>query len=277
MRRRLMRIVAFAGSLGTWLLLGSEAQGVALPVEWELAIQAGAGAARIGVAGTGVAIVDVSGGLGALTSLEVAAGMIATAGAMLDITDPVASPLEGLLLTVANGAGNFAIGSGGHLQGVMPLLGRERICVFVNCDAAPPSNLSVPLTPVGAGGFAYNVGAINLTVAGAAWTTGTAMVAGLGAKTLTGYAHGPASATGSTAQVGGSLQLITPFTIATSIQADGPIASFAFLTLRFVPEPASALLVASGLVALARWGRSRNSSAGSAERGLAEIKVRSAS
>ena len=68
----------------------------------------------------------------------------------------------------------------------------------------------------------------------------------------------PASATGSTAQVGGSLQLVTPFTIATNIQADGPLTAFAFLTLRFVPEPASALLVASGLVALARWGRSQS-------------------
>jgi hypothetical protein len=85
---------------------------------------------------------------------------------------------------------------------------------------------------------------------------------------LTGYAHGPASAPGSTAQVGGSLQLITPFTIVTSIPADGPTTGFAFLTLRFVPEPASALLVAGGLVALARWGRSRNGSPGSADCGL---------
>jgi len=71
-------------------------------------------------------------------------------------------------------------------------------------------------------------------------------------------AHGPASATGSTAQVGGSLQLITPFTLTTSIAADGPTIGFASLTLRFVPEPTSALLVAGGLVALERWGRSRS-------------------
>jgi hypothetical protein len=251
-------IAAFAGLVGSWLLLGSDAQAVALPVEWELTVQVGSGAARISVAGTGVAIVNGSGGLGALMSLELPAGMIATAGAAVDITDSAASPLEGILLTAANGAGNFAIGAGGHLGGVMPLPGRERVCVFANCDAAPPANIVVPLTPVGAGGFGYSVGAINITVAGAPWTTGTATAVGLGTTMLTGYAHGPASATGSTAQVGGSLQLITPFTIASSIQADGPTTGFAFLTLRFVPEPASALLVAGGLVVLARWGRSRS-------------------
>ncbi len=251
------RILSFLGAIAISQLLGREAQAVALPVEWELEIHFGASSARIAVAGTGVAIVNGSGGLGALTSLDLPAGMIATTGALLDITDPAASPIQGILLTVSNRAGNLAIGGGGNLGGAMALVGRERFCLFSNCDAAPPANVSVPLTPIGVGGFAYNVGQVNLTVAGAAWTTGTATAVGLGTTMFTGYAHGPASNTGSTAQVGGSLQLITPFTVATNIQVDGPLISVARLTLRFVPEPASALLVASGLVALARWGRSR--------------------
>jgi hypothetical protein len=256
--RKSWRVVAFAGWFGARLLLGSEAQGVALPVEWELEIQFGTSATRIGVAGTGVAIVNGSGGLGALTSLELPAGMIASAMAALDVTDPAASPIQGILLIVSNGAGNFAIGTGGDLGGAMALPGRERICLFSNCDAAPPANVSVPLTPIGAGGFAYSVGSVNLTVEGAPWTTGIATAIGLGTTMFTGYAHGPASNTGSTAQVGGSLQLITPFTVATDIQVDGPLTAVARLTLRFVPEPTSALLVAGGLVALARWGRSRS-------------------
>jgi hypothetical protein len=254
---RALRGVAFAGFFGTWLLLGSEAQGVALPVEWELEVQFATSPTRIGVAGTGVAIANGSGGLGALMSLELPAGMISSARALANLTDPAVSPIEGILLTVSNGAGNFAIGTAGHLGGVMALPGRERFCLFENCAAAI-ANVSVPLTPVGSSGFGYSTGSVNLTVAGAAWTTGTATAVGLGTTMATGYAHGPASGTGSTAQVGGMLQLITPFAITTNFAVDGPTIGYAFLTLRFVPEPASALLVAGGLVALAEWGRSRN-------------------
>lgn len=255
--RRLWRILGFIGTVAISPLLGSDAQGVALPVEWELEIQIGTSPTQISVAGTGVAIVNGSGGLGALTSLELPAGMIASATAAVVVTDPAASPIRGILLTVSNGAGNFAIDGGGHLAGVMSLPGRERICLFGICNAAL-ANVNVPLTGVGASGIEYSTASVNLTVAGAAWTTGTATAVGLGTTMFTGYAHGPASATGSTAQVGGSLQLITPFTMATNVQVDGPLISVARLTLRFVPEPASALLVASGLVALARFGRSRS-------------------
>lgn len=128
--------------------------------------------------------------------------------------------------------------------------------MFANCDAAV-ANLSVPLAVVGGGGIATNTGSVNLTGTGAPWTIGSATATGLGTTMATGYAHGPASAAGSTAQVGESLQLVTPFTVGTNIAVDGPLTAFAFLTLRFVPEPASALLVASGLVALARWRRSQ--------------------
>ena len=253
---RPLRVLLFAGMLATSMLAGTAARDVALPVEWQLEIQIGAMTTRIGATGTGVAIANGAGGPGALTSLELPAGMIAVAGALVDVDDPAAFPIEGMLLTVSNAAANFAIGSGGDLEGTMPLPGRERFCLFANCNAAV-ANLSVPLTVVGGGGVATNSGSVNLTVTGAAWTTGSATATGLGTTMATGYAHGPASAAGSTARVGGSLQLVTPFTVGTNIAADGPLTAFAFLTLRFVPEPASALLVASGLVALARWGRSR--------------------
>ena len=68
------------------------------------------------------------------------------------------------------------------------------------------------------------------------------MAAGLGTSIFTGYAHGPASAPNSTARAGGSLLLVTPIAIHTSVSFDGPVPGFAFLTLHFVPEPATAFL-----------------------------------
>jgi hypothetical protein len=140
----------------------------------------------------------------------------------------------------------------------MGLPGIARFCLFDECAAPPPGNLSIPLTPVGAGGTVILPGAVTVTVAGAPWTTGTAMVIGLpSTETHTGFARGPAALPGSTAQVGGELLLVTPIVVSTSISVDGPIVGFAYLSLRFVPEPATAVLVGGGLALLVRMGRRR--------------------
>jgi hypothetical protein len=49
--------------------------------------------------------------------------------------------------------------------------------------------------------------------------------------------------------------------ISTGISIDGPITGFAFLAVRFVPEPATALLVGGGLALLLQMGRRRLRSA----------------
>jgi hypothetical protein len=140
----------------------------------------------------------------------------------------------------------------------MPLRGTLRVCLFLDCSA-PPANLTVPLTPVGAGGSTTASGAVLVTVTGASWTTASAMdleIPGV-TSTYTGYAHGPSSAPSSTARIGGVVHLVTPIVISTNIAADGPLPGFAFLTIRFVPEPATAILVAAGIGVLAALGRRR--------------------
>jgi hypothetical protein len=205
-----------------------------------------------GVAGSGVASVSSSGGH--LTTLALPAGLVATTGAVIPITDPAAAPLRGFQQTVMNDAGSFDR-STGRLGGVMPLFGALRVCLFTPCPVAV-ANLTVPLTVVGAGGAVVKPGTITITVTGAPWTTGTVMLPfGIGGPdTIMGYAHGPASGTSSTAQPGGSVQLVTPFTFSTSTQADGPLRGFAALTLRFVPEPASLCLLLVGILALSMRG-----------------------
>ncbi len=241
-------------SLILCLCASAPAAAVTLPFEAGLVVKFGAAATiSIGAVGSGVAIANGSGGPGPLTSLALPAGFLATPNVVVSITDPAANPIGGLILQPANGTGAFAIG-GAQLGGVMSLPGRLRVCLFGSC-AAPAANLTVPLTPIGAGGFATALGSLNVTVNGAPWTTGTVMAQGLGTSTFTGYAQGPASAPSSTALPGGSLLLVTPFTMVTSIPADGPLSGFAFLTLRFVPEPATGLLVAGGIALLAGLGR----------------------
>jgi len=211
----------------------------------------------LSVAGTGIATID---GLH-VTGLALPAGAFATAGRAVALGDPNLAPLDGLQLSFANGAGAFAPTSEGRLGGVMPLLGVAKVCLFGTCRQ-PVANLTVPLTPVGGGGQATGskIG-LNLTVTGGPWTTGSQMLPGnIGLlETVSGFAHGPASATRTAGQAGGSLQLVTPVTVNTNLGVDGPNRGFAILSLHFAPEPATALLVAAGATGLA-W-RVREASA----------------
>ena len=76
---------------------------------------------------------------------------------------------------------------------------------------------------------------------------------------ISGFVHGPASNTSSTALASGVIQLITP-TQVTTIGVPGSndkLSLFGTLRIRFVPEPGLLLLLRSGAVALVLLGRSR--------------------
>lgn len=234
--------------------IAAPARAAVLPFTSTLEFTIGGGP-PVTIVNSGAATVNSSGGGLHLTRIAFAAGEI-SGTALQPVTDPGAAPITGYLVSVANAAGTIAETVGGQLNGSMGLPGTVKVCLFgAGACVAPTANISVPLTPIGQGGApAHVAGAINVTVFGAPWTTGTASV---GTITRMGYAQGPASGTSSTAQVGGSIRLVTPIFVTTNIGAGPVIPSFAVLTLHFVPEPATALLLGGGIALLCWRGRAR--------------------
>jgi hypothetical protein len=172
------------------------------------------------------------------------------------------------LSLAGNLSGSFGAISGGPPGGgPMGLQGLAKICLpfGLNCSAYVP----FPLTPTtggagfGIGGTRTVTGAVDLTLQNAPWTIGQpTMTLHTAASTISvptlpgGFAHGPASLASSTAQPSGAVQLVTVSKVFTSLTGafpEGPL--IGVLTLHFVPEPGTVLLLGSGVAGLAVLGR----------------------
>jgi len=221
---------------------------VALGFTGSLAVSV-AGLSPVAIPGSGTAVVNGSGAGGHLTALALPASPFATAGFVVPVTDPAAFPIAGLQVTAHNASGNFAGSGGAGFGGNMPIVGAAKVCLFGPCSAAV-SNLNVPLSVVGVGGVALVTGAVNLTVVGAPWTTGTAAVG-----TITSM--GGVSPLSNTGAPSGAITLVTPIFISTNIGASAVVPGFSILTLHFVPEPGTLMLLGSGIAGLVAFGRSR--------------------
>jgi hypothetical protein len=196
------------------------------------------------------ATVNGSGGAGHLTALTLPASPFAVTAFVLPVTDPTVFPIAGVSLSGHNAAGAFAgNGGSGNFGGQMAINGVSKVCLYGACGSSTNiSNLSVPLSVVGQGGTTQVVGAVNLTVLGAPWTTGTAAI---GTITQMGGVA-PASSTGSEA---GSITLVTPVFISTNIAAFSVVPAFAFLNL--APEPGAVAAFGSAVAVLTAIGCAR--------------------
>ncbi|RIL07941.1 MAG: hypothetical protein DCC71_01040 [Proteobacteria bacterium] len=220
------------------------AQAAALPFTGTLAVEFGAPQPLV-VAGAGAAIVNGSGAPGPITSLAIGTSVFAANALTTPVTDPAAFPVQGVQLTVHVQGGSFAgaAGSGGF-GGAMPLYGNVRTCLFGACPVAI-SNLVVPLTVVGQGGWVTLMGAVGYTVAGAPWTTGTALA---GTQTRMG-------GVATTASGMQTLTLVTPIVVRTPLTGLDPTLGFGVLTLHLVPEPGTLALLGAGVALLVALGR----------------------
>ena len=149
----------------------------------------------------------------------------------------------------AAGASNIVVGAAG--QG--PLAGTAIVNVLQF------AGLPVPLSVVGVSGASATaaLGAIAITVTGNGWTTGVAVLTGITTGTPNGGNTNTVSMSGARNTVGdvGQVVLVTPAKAITSVAGTLPL--FATITLNFVPEPGTLLLVGSGVAGLALIGRRR--------------------
>jgi hypothetical protein len=157
-------------------------------------------------------------------------------------------------------AGNFSPGAGpgGGLGGAMTLGGSAKILAY----SGNVTLVLVPLSPVGQPGGSVSVtggGGTIIQATGTGWTTGpwTLMAP---ATTVGGGTGTPTtvSAVGTDLRTpggAGTLVLISPLFIRTNLAGDIP--TFAILTLNYVPEPGTLLLLGAGIAGLALLGRKR--------------------
>lgn len=244
-----MRKLSYALAAGLLAIgLAGQAQAVQLGFVGDVSIQISA-LAPAQLPGSGTVTVNGSANGGHINTLALPAGVFAISGFVLPVSDPSAAPIKGVQVTAANAAVTFD-NTGGPLGGQMALNGATKVCLFGPCSAAV-ANISVPLDVAGVGGSAVVTAAVNLTVIGAPWTTGTAFI---GEETAMG-GGAPASGTG---VASGTISLVTPVFVSTNIGASAVVPVFAFLNMHFVPEPGTLVLLGSGIAGLVSYGRTRN-------------------
>ena len=259
------------------LLLGIAGTGNAKLIGFHgtLSISVG-GLPPIVATGVGQTILNSSAGIGGhLTTLQILTNSVAVTGAIVPITDPDVAPVVSLFGSFALGTGVLRPISGasgpGLTQNVMPVPGSIGLCIlFMGCFGLPPS---VPLTVggtrgAGIGGLitinTFGTAGIKFSIFGQPWTIKTALVTGIttdngGFSTASafGFAHGPASATSSTADISGVVQLVTATRIVSTLGAGTTWPLLTTLYIHLVPEPGTFVLFGSGVVALGIAGRSR--------------------
>ena len=174
------------------------------------------------------------------------ASIFNVANLTVPVSDPFAIPIAGIYVpSASNGAGNFTFDGLGNGGGTMAVTGSANFCLFQTCSAPPPANLVVPFTTGSANGMGLGGSPImttegfTVTVTGNGWTTGAAS---LGAITVTGS---PLS--------NNEVTLVTPTVISPSAGTAFPVVTV--MSLRFVPEPGTLLLLALGVAGLAVLGR----------------------
>jgi len=270
-------------AVGLVMLVGGQAGAGPMPVNGTLTVALGS---LGGPSLTGSGIGSSAGGVG--SAATVPAGLLALTSPVSVVITPPAIGLTLITLPattgspVTNQAGSFTpqapaqtpgdggLPHGGTLGGAMGNNGIAKLyfgpttslpsCTGTNCIAG-----SVPLKYIGGGGNGMAVVAgLPVTVIGAVWNN-----LGVNATTPTKTLKIQKAAAGIPITItvtafdkrtpggAGTLQLVAPVNAKLAAGGLGILPVVGVLTLQFVPEPGTLLLVGSGIVGLVAFGRKR--------------------
>jgi hypothetical protein len=205
-----------------------------------------------GVGATGTSISNLSVTLGA--------GTVFNGAFTTTIPTSAAPPITAIQVIITKNAGQTFTGTTpGNVGGNLLIEGVANVYGIGGFPGGGAPLLPVPVQ-IGAPNTAYKAaGGVAITAVSGAWTAGTAAVVGV--PTTPGTFTNPSGtatlmgANGLTPGGAGTLVLVAPVKIYSGVA--GNLAAFGVLSLTFVPEPGTALLLGLGVAGLAALGRRR--------------------